>query len=46
MASERIVARIQETEFSGQKHTVTERDYSEAVSPLFKFCSGRFQWKR
>lgn len=32
MANERILARMQETEFLRQKLSVTERDYSEAVS--------------
>lgn len=40
MANERILARMQETEFLRQKLTVTERDYSEAVSSLLNVALG------
>ena len=40
MANERILARMQETEFLRQKLTVTERDYSDAVSSLLNVAQG------
>ncbi|WP_218309731.1 DUF7673 family protein [Alteromonas antoniana] len=40
MANERILARMQETEFLRQKLIVTERDYSDAVSSLLNVAQG------